>query len=79
MENREPKTIQIDKDQCSIVDFFNSLPAALKQDLPLPLFHLKEITGRPILVDKSRLYHTDQLACFWFYKPISQMFKTFDE
>lgn len=61
-----------------IVTYFDSLPRTVQQQFPRPLFYLQEITGRPLLVDKSKGHNTDQLACFWFYKPVSQMFKDFE-
>jgi len=70
--------IDIAGEKTGIVDYFDALPHGVKKQLPRPLFYLKEISGRPLLVDKSKGHNTDQLACFWFYKPVSQMFKDFE-
>lgn len=73
------ETIDIAREEKpGIVEYFDSLPRTIKQNLPRPLFYLQEMTGRPMLVDKSKGHNTDQLACFWFYKPVSQMFKDFE-
>jgi len=78
MENKQ--TIDTEKDDVNHWnELFRRLPVEIKQSLPLSLSQLTEVTGRPLQVDKSSSLHTDQIACFWFYKPISQMFKTFEE
>ena len=59
--------------------FLESLPEESKAGIPLPVFHASPLGTSIIIVDKSRPHHTDQLACFWFYKPISKMYKAFEE
>jgi len=59
--------------------FFQSLPADIREQLPVALGHVKQIGAGFIRVDSSAYYHTDKMACYWFYKPVSQMYKTFDE
>jgi len=59
--------------------FFNALPEEIKESLPVSILQVKEVGEGSVIVDKSEVHHANQFACFWFYKPISQMYKTFEK
>ena len=58
--------------------FLSSLPDDIKRVVPLTAFRAKEVGSGFLRVDKSERHNTDFMPCYWFYKPISQMYKTFE-
>lgn len=58
---------------------FSQMTPEAFQKLPVSMHNLHDHTGGIILVDISSVHHTTQLPCFIFYKPISQMYKSFEK
>jgi hypothetical protein len=63
-----------------ISTLLNAFPDQWKSELPVPFFHARHNYSRQgsIISEPSKNYNTKQLACYWFYKPISLMHKTLD-
>lgn len=63
-----------------ISTLLNAFPDKWKAELPVPYFHAKHNYSKlgNIITEPSRKYNAKQIACFWFYKPISLMCKTLD-
>ena len=67
------------KDKKEISLLFEAFPPEWKVELPVAFYGAR---GNPtrhgvVTVVKSKAYNTEQLACFWFYKPITQMHKSY--
>ncbi len=61
-----------------VIDIFELFPQEWKVELPASFYAAR---GNPskngsVVTESSKPYNTTQLACFWFYKPITQMSKS---
>ncbi|WP_342647322.1 hypothetical protein [Mucilaginibacter sp. CSA2-8R] len=58
--------------------FMRSLSDEKKRNIPLTALYVKDLSPGLVKVDKSKEHHTEKLPCYWFYKPVSQLYKTFE-
>ena len=67
-----------EKDENGLTVFLDALHDDLKKNLPAALLLVKPIGLSNIPAERSAVHNTDVFACYWFYKPISKTYKTFE-
>jgi hypothetical protein len=67
------------EDVGDLSDFLQSLDDTEKKKLPVSMFGVKAIGSGILLIDKSKDHNTKAMPCYFFYKPISQTYKSFDD
>ncbi len=62
-------------------DILEMLPLDWKSELPVAFFYAKNNASKKnsTISVVSIPYNTTQLACYWFYKPLTQMFKNLED
>ena len=68
------------EDKQEISQLLNSFPDSWKAELPVPFFHARHNHSKQgsISTEPGKKYNSKQIACYWFYKPISLMCKSLD-
>jgi hypothetical protein len=62
-------------------DILELFPPNWKSELPVAFFHAKNNSTKKnsVSIENSLPYNTTQLACYWFHKPLSQMYKYLED